>query len=224
MRLGWISCRFSVRTHRRISRRGATPGWIFGGRELTTHLRLEPDGTVSSLTLTQRDPLGRGVLWPQHLQVAIGYADHAESISVSIQGAVSELSSVRGRKHPLYVLPNGGGLGYGMFFLDDQTRRYLAGSIEDIPDALSSRKRMGGSMGQRAGGPADRPRVSGSYRASASEGEGRAEHAIDLVIPVARVLALASAAGTDNTGARTGGYAARGYCAGTNGQSKISLV
>jgi hypothetical protein len=24
-----------------------------------------------------------------------------------------------------------------MFFLDDQTRRYLAGSIEDIPDALT---------------------------------------------------------------------------------------
>ena len=47
------------------------------------------------------------------------------------------MSSVRGRKHPLYVLPNGGGLGYGMFFLDDQTRRYLAASIEDIPDALT---------------------------------------------------------------------------------------
>jgi aminopeptidase N len=34
-------------------------------------------------------------------------------------------------------LPNAGGLGYGMFFLDDQTRKYLAGSIEDIPDALT---------------------------------------------------------------------------------------
>jgi len=108
-----------------------------GRPELTTHLQLEPDGTISSLTLTQRDPLGRGVLWPQHLQVSIGYADHAESISVSMQGAVSKVSSVRGRKHPLYVLPNGGGLGYGMFFLDDQTRRYLTANIESIPDALT---------------------------------------------------------------------------------------
>jgi aminopeptidase N len=108
-----------------------------GRPELTTHLQLQPDGTISSLTLTQRDPLGRGVLWPQHLQVAIGYADHAESIPISVQGTVSKVNAVRGKKHPLYVLPNGGGLGYGMFFLDDQTRRYLAASIEDIPDALT---------------------------------------------------------------------------------------
>jgi aminopeptidase N len=108
-----------------------------GRPELTTHLQLQPDGTIGSLSLTQRDPLGRGALWPQHLQVAIGYADHTESIPISIQGAVTKVSSVRGRKHPLYVLPNGGGLGYGMFFLDDQTRRYLAASIEKIPDALT---------------------------------------------------------------------------------------
>jgi len=108
-----------------------------GRPELTTHLELESDGTISNLTLTQRDPLGRGVLWPQHLQVAIGYADHVESIPVPLQGAVSKLSSVRGRKHPLFVLPNGGGLGYGMFFLDERTLRYLTGSIEDIPDALT---------------------------------------------------------------------------------------
>jgi aminopeptidase N len=108
-----------------------------GRPELTTHLQLEPDGTISSLMLSQRDPLGRGVLWPQHLQVAIGYTDHTESMSVSIQNAVSKVTSARGRKHPLYVLPNGGGLGYGMFFLDDQTRRYLAASIQDIPDALT---------------------------------------------------------------------------------------
>lgn len=108
-----------------------------GRPEITTHLQQGPDGTISSLTLTQHDPLRRGVLWPQHLQVAIGYADHAESVPVSIQGAISKVDSVRGRAHPLYVLPNGGGLGYGMFFLDDQTRRYLANSIEDIPDALT---------------------------------------------------------------------------------------
>ena len=144
------------------------PSGTSGRPELTTHLQLEPDGSVSSLTWTQRDPLGRGILWPQHLQIAIGYADHAASIPVSIQGTVSKVNSVRGGKQPLYVLPNGGGLGYGMFVLDDQTRRYLAGSIENIPDALDSWKRMGGSMGERAGGPATWPRA-WTCRASASE-------------------------------------------------------
>ena len=195
-----------------------------GRPELTTHLQLEPDGTISSLTLTQRDPLGRGVLWPQHLQVAIGYADHAESIPISIQGAVSKVNSVHGRKHPLYVLPNGGGAGLRDVLSGRPDAAISSRQHRGHSGRADSRKRMGGSLGQRAGGPADRPRVSGSYRASASEGERRAEHAVDLVIPVARVLALAAAEGTDSTGARTGGHAARRHCAGANGQSKVGLV
>jgi aminopeptidase N len=108
-----------------------------GRPELTTKLQVAPDGVISNLTLTQRDPLGRGVLWPQRLLVTMGYADHAESLPVSINGAVTSVSAARGKKDPLYILPNGGGLGYGMFVLDDATRRYLAEHIEDIPDALT---------------------------------------------------------------------------------------
>jgi len=69
--------------------------------------------------------------------VTIGYGDHAESMTVSVHGAVTNMSAARGRKRPLYALPNGGGLGYGMFVLDDDTRRYLAAHLEDIPDALT---------------------------------------------------------------------------------------
>jgi aminopeptidase N len=108
-----------------------------GRPEMTTHLRLDPYGNISALTVTQRDPMGRGTLWPQRLQVTIGYVDHAETVAVSVHDAVTSVGSARGRKHPLYVLPNGGGVGYGMFVLDGQTRRYLAGHIEEIPDALT---------------------------------------------------------------------------------------
>jgi aminopeptidase N len=108
-----------------------------GRPELTTRLNLGSDGNISSLTLTQRDRLGRGVLWPQRLQVTIGFEDHAESLAVSVHAAVTNVTAARGRKRPLYVLPNGDGLGYGMFVLDDDTRRYLAAHIEDIPDALT---------------------------------------------------------------------------------------
>lgn len=110
---------------------------VRGRPELTTHLKLSPDGNVSSLTLTQRDPLERGVLWPQRLKVTIGREGDAESLAVSVDGAVTEVSAARGSKRPFYILPNGGGLGYGRFVLDDATRRYLAEHIEDIPDALT---------------------------------------------------------------------------------------
>ncbi len=108
-----------------------------GRPELTTHLHLGPDGNIASLTLSQRDPLGRGALWPQRLQVDVGYGDHMETLAVSVHGAVTDVSLARGKKRPLYVVPNGGGLGYGMFVLDDDTRRYLAAHIENIPDALT---------------------------------------------------------------------------------------
>ena len=38
---------------------------------------------------------------------------------------------------PLFVLPTGGGLGYGLFVLDGQRRDYLLQHLEDIPDALT---------------------------------------------------------------------------------------
>jgi len=108
-----------------------------GRPELTTRLHFGPDDKISSFRLTQRDPLRRGVLWPQRLHVTVGYEDRAESLPVSVHGAVTNVSAARSKKRPLYVLPNGDGLGYGIFVLDDDTRRYLAAHIEDIPDALS---------------------------------------------------------------------------------------
>jgi aminopeptidase N len=108
-----------------------------GRPELTTHLNIGPDGNVSGLTLTQHDPLERGVLWPQRLRVTIGYGDHTESLAVFVHGAVTSVSAARGMKRPLYILPNGAGLGYGMFVLDDDTRQYLSAHIEEIPDALT---------------------------------------------------------------------------------------
>jgi aminopeptidase N len=42
-----------------------------------------------------------------------------------------------GVERPSYVLPNGGGLGYGLFVLDARSRDYLLAHIEDIPDALT---------------------------------------------------------------------------------------
>jgi hypothetical protein len=84
------------------------------------------DGRVR---LTQRDPLRRGLLWPQRLMVSVA----GERREVSIAGKTAEIA-VKGR--PSYVLPNAGGLGYGLFRLDPATRRYLLAHVEELPDAL----------------------------------------------------------------------------------------
>ncbi len=130
----WLDLVRLLSTHTPENLSAWSHAWVElrGRPELTTNLHVGPDGSIASLTLTQRDPPR-----PQRLKVILGYADHAETVNVSVQGAVTNVSAARGKKRPLYVLPNGGGLGYGMFVLDPDTQQYLTAHIEDIPDALT---------------------------------------------------------------------------------------
>jgi aminopeptidase N len=107
-----------------------------GRPEIRTTLRSNANG-ISSLTLTERDPLGRGLVWPQRLQVLLGYPDHVEKLDVSIDARETSVAKARGMQVPLYVLPNGGGLAYGLFLLDDTTREYFLAHLENIRDPLT---------------------------------------------------------------------------------------
>jgi aminopeptidase N len=104
---------------------------------LKTELQLLPDGKISRLAFTQSDPLHRGLVWPERLKVALGYPDRAGTIPVSVTGRSTEVVEARNTNRPLYVLPNGEGLGYGLFVLDGETRRYLIEHMEDIHDPLT---------------------------------------------------------------------------------------
>ena len=93
---------------------------------------------MSDLTLTQRDPLGRGIVWPQRLRVTLGYAGVREGPHRRCgRAGAPTITEAAGLDAPLYVLPNGAGLGYGYFQLDDRSRQYLVDHIEDVADPLT---------------------------------------------------------------------------------------
>ena len=92
---------------------------------------------ISSLRLTASDPLGRNLVWPQRLSVALGYADRIEWLPATVNGRATTLPQATGKPTPLYVLPNGAGLGYGLFVLDATSRDYLIAHVEDIADPLT---------------------------------------------------------------------------------------
>ena len=108
-----------------------------GRPEFTTDLRFDARDRVAGLTLQVSDPLQRGLVWPQRLRVAFGYATGVREVPAYVTGRTTSVTGAAGMPRPLYVLPSGGGLGYGLFVLDDISRRYLVDHLERIPDPLT---------------------------------------------------------------------------------------
>ena len=107
-----------------------------GRPEFTTVLGVE-SGRVSRLTLTATDPLRRGLIWPQRLRVAFGDETSVREVPVYVNAASIAVPEAEGMPAPLFVLPSGAGLGYGLFILDAASREYLLQHIEAIADPLT---------------------------------------------------------------------------------------
>lgn len=116
---------------------GQVAAWSRVWVERRARPEIQTDGTSSGFRLLQRDPLHRGLLWPQHLDIAVGYPDHIAHLPADLRGASVDVPIPSGMPSPLYLLPNGAGLGYGLFLLDPPTLSYLIAHLEDIPDALT---------------------------------------------------------------------------------------
>jgi aminopeptidase N len=108
-----------------------------GRPEFTTDVRLNAKGRLESITVTQQDPMKRRLMWPQRLRVALGYDGSVKELPVYVTGSETIVKDAKGLPAPQFVLPAGGGLGYGLFILDEGSRDYLLEHIEDIPDALT---------------------------------------------------------------------------------------
>ena len=105
---------------------------------VATNLTLR-DGRIEKLTLAQRDPASaRGLRWTQRLQIAIGLADGTvRTLQARLADPETEIAEARGLPAPLFVLPTGGGIGYGGFELDASTIQFLLANLPDIKDPLT---------------------------------------------------------------------------------------
>jgi aminopeptidase N len=103
-----------------------------------TEVTIRPGGTIRSMAITQSDPLPeRRLVWPQRLTVTLGYPDGLRHLAVYANRRRVTVPGAAGLPKPQFVLPNGGGLGYGTFVLDADSRTFLLEHVGDIPDALT---------------------------------------------------------------------------------------
>ena len=127
-----------------------------GRPSFTTTVRADDHQRLASIEIVQQDPMsasaevtagprqsasrdggGRSMIWPQRLRVALGYPGMVRELPVYVERDVTQVPKAKGLPRPLYVLPSGAGLGYGLFVLDPDSRDYLLSHIEEVPDALT---------------------------------------------------------------------------------------
>ena len=94
-------------------------------------------GKITRLAFRQEDPRGRGVFWPEKLHVEMGGAAGVKSFDVALTAQTTEVKDAVGLPAPKWVLPTGGGLGYGYFALDPTTIETLLTSLPKLPTALT---------------------------------------------------------------------------------------
>jgi aminopeptidase N len=95
------------------------------------------DGRVVRLTVRQSDQRGRRLLWPQRLSVIAATPRETKTFDVTLENAETSIAEAAGLPAPAWVLPVGGGLGYGLFGLDQTTLEYLSTKLHEIPDPLT---------------------------------------------------------------------------------------
>jgi aminopeptidase N len=108
------------------------PGRPIVGTELTV-----ANGRISQLALTTRDADSRRLTWTQDLQLALGYEGGVRLLATHVEGGHTDVVDACGWPAPLFVLPNGGGIGYGEFLLDAQSLAWLSRHLPEIGDALT---------------------------------------------------------------------------------------
>ena len=108
-----------------------------GRPEFTTALRVAKNNTIQRLTVTMSDPLRRGLVWPQRMRITLGYPGSQKDLAVYANARQTVVREAAGLPKPLFILPNGAGLGYGLFLLDEDSARYLLANMPTVGDALT---------------------------------------------------------------------------------------
>lgn len=85
------------------------------------------------ILISQQDPQAQGRVWPQTLNVRAGSVDTSETFTIELSEQPQRLIGA-GKNN--FILPNGSGLEYGNFLLDEASRDYLINNVSNLEPAL----------------------------------------------------------------------------------------
>jgi aminopeptidase N len=90
----------------------------------------------ADVVLTQSDPADRRRVWPQTLHLRLGRSHGDTLVTVELGPEPARVPGVADDRLQ-YVLPNGSGVEYGLFLLDDASLAYLADHLPELESGLA---------------------------------------------------------------------------------------
>lgn len=114
--------------------RGFSRAWVYekGMPDITFRIS---GSRKDSLTVTQTDPLGRGIVWPQSFGVTV--SDGTQSAQIEVRMDAAQVTVPTGLSGTIYILPNTDGRGYGRFILPKTTADWLLTHWPEIQDGTA---------------------------------------------------------------------------------------
>ena len=83
------------------------------------------------LEIRQRDPLNRGLLWPQSFQITFQGAEESTSVEVNLTNETYAITVPLGTQA---ILPNTDGRGYGLFIPDEESKEWMLAHWQETSD------------------------------------------------------------------------------------------
>jgi aminopeptidase N len=114
--------------------------WVEEGRRpsIRTEIERNSKGRAQRVAFVQSDPQeGRSLRWTQQMVVLLGTSAETQEIALDLQGEQVEVAAANALPRVDFVLPTGGGLAYGDFTLDDQSRSFLLKHLSDLKDPVA---------------------------------------------------------------------------------------
>jgi aminopeptidase N len=107
--------------------------WVDEAGRPSIRTRVDAD----SVCFIQSDSQNRSLRWAQQMQVHVRLPDRTVSIPLEMQSDSAALLLPPEAGKPEWILPTGGGLAYGGFTLDDDSRTRLLHSLHGVEDPLT---------------------------------------------------------------------------------------
>jgi aminopeptidase N len=113
--------------------------WVEQPRRPTISVsqQLDESGNIASLVLSQQDPEDERRLWSQSINVLLAYPHKNQLLSAQMNAPTLDVAQAKYQPEPEYVLPNGLGMAYGLFELDERSLEYLVENAPSVPGALT---------------------------------------------------------------------------------------